>query len=157
MYKIVVNKAVLKNGCQEFLEEVYDASIDFYLLLLVHDNLGRTKRAFFEKGRAAGEYMLYLSKNNTRVLHQKAYEFNSMNQMLNLSFILAKSSIDRGMDIAKIEELITNQNAGSNCIELLSFAFSSRVLSGGESTRISFENKILALKFEVYFLGYKIN
>ena len=155
MYKIVANQVVLKNGCQEFLEDIYDTSMDFYLLLLVRDNLGRTKRAFFEKGRAAGDYMLYLSKNNTRVLYQKAYEFNSMNQILNLSFILAKSSIERGMNIAKIEKLIANQNTGRNCIELLSFAFSSCVLSGDESTRISFENKILELKIEVYFLEYK--
>jgi len=149
MYKVVVNKLVLKEGGQQFLDCFYDITTDFFLLLLVGDDDGQTKRAFFEKGRTTGEYTVYLSKNNTRVLYERAFEFSSNAIQLRLSFILVKNAMDKVMNLAKIQQLITSKNSKGKCYELLSCHLSNHLLFKNQSTMINLENKILEMKITV--------
>ncbi|WMX17564.1 hypothetical protein [Aureispira sp. CCB-E] len=104
MYKLEIEQLILKKDCNAFIKHFFDISMEFFLLLLVHQET--FELAYLEKGSTLNDYVITLDSNNTRVLHNKNFEFKSNKDPLEFSLILLGNYRRLAMNRIKIKKLI---------------------------------------------------
>jgi hypothetical protein len=154
MHQINIKKLILKKSCDAFVHNFYDVSIDFFLLLLVHqENEVPFKLAFFEEGTTFNNYILNLNPNNTRTLSSKNFEFELNNNSLKFSLILLENYTRQILSRAKMKKiihqntLINPSNKGIQIHQLIELKIPINIYQ--DENEISFNNPIFSIQFSL--------
>ena len=152
MDKITIKEFILKKGCDSFVYNFYDLSIDFFLLLLIHkENEVPLKLAFFEEGATFDNYAIPLNTDNTRTLFAESFEFKSDGGSLEFSLILLENYTHQTLSRAKIKKIIHqnsfifSKNKGIQIYELIKIKIPINILQYENS--LSFNNSIFSIQF----------
>jgi hypothetical protein len=151
MHKIIIEKLILKKSYNTLVSNFCDVSIDFFLLLLIHQENEVTRLAFFEEEATFDNYVINLNTDNTRTLSDKIFEFEPPNNSLEFSLILLENSTRTNLSRAKIKKIIQQntllflKNKRIQFHELIKLKINNNTFIN--ENNISFCNSIFSIHF----------
>lgn len=152
MYKLEIEQLILKKDCNAFIKRFFDISMDFFLLLLIHQET--FELAYPEKGSTLNDYVISLNSNNTRVLYNKNFEFKSNKDPLEFSLILLGNYSPLTMNRTKIKKLIranafinTRDKNKGLIHQLLTVSLPVTILT--KENTIKFDNPTMSIHFSL--------